>query len=200
MAKERLNQDIGERIGKAIEQSLPAEREYIRIGNEQVFNLCVNLQKFLPKNTPEQELKPIFDDFWAKADGGLKDEHQNDLDYEDAWDQFQQAWPKVKYAGILQKAIEKAQNSPIRPELSGMSPKCQRLGMLAYHWQMIVGEENSVCLSSYDAAEFLGDRKKQRQALRQLDLLCTKGILKKNKSGNFTSHESNEYRYVEHNK
>lgn len=187
------------RVDEAIQRALPIADEEIRIGNEPTFRFCVELQRFLPKDT-DIPLRPILERYFEQADGRLVDEHGDPLTLEGAWDQFLEVWPKVLYPGILHQAIERAQEAIAkRPELSHLDPTRRRLARVCYEMQQIVGDDKDFYLSSYDAAEILWqDKKHYRKALRMFNRLSKEGLLECTKKGDPKKYRANHYRYTGH--
>lgn len=185
------------KVEQAIQRALPTCDDVIHIGNEPVFRLCVELQRFLPKDTNIAR-RPILERFYELSDGSLVDQDKEPLTLEDAWDQFLDAWPKVSYPGIFQQAKQKAQRHiKPRPELSHLDPQRRYLATVCYEMQQIMGDSRNIYLSSYDAAIILGI-KDHKKALRALKRFCAEGILRFVKQGNFRRREANEYQYVGH--
>jgi len=186
-----------DRIEQAIQRALPTGEEIIRIGNEQVFKLAVELQKVLPKDT-EISLRPIVERFYGLSNRRLVDEYGELLTLEDAYEQLLDAWPKVAYPAALQNAKGGAKRHiRPRPELAHLDRRRCYLATVCYEMQQIVGEDKDFYLSSYEAAGILGHND-HKKALRTLKRFCADGILQFVKSGNFKAREANEYKYIGH--
>lgn len=187
------------RIEQAIQRALPTADEAIYIGNEPIFRLCVELQRFLPKDT-DIPLRPILECYYHLSDRLLVDEYGEQLTLEDAWDQFLDAWEKVSYPGILQQAVERARrHTRLRPELAHLDPKRGLLATVCYEMQQLAGEDKDFYLSSYQAARVLWlDDKRHRKALRMLNRFCTEYILKCTKRGDPKEDKANHYKYIGH--
>jgi hypothetical protein len=183
-------------ILRVIENAIARTRKRVFIGNEPVFILCVELQKILRQNIKPESLVPVLEEFYDRADGSLVDENNDALEWEDIYEQFMEAWPKVKYAGIMQKAIEaaKADGEP-RRELKHLDPKRQFLGKVLYHRQVLEGSTEAFPFSSDQAKKILGIGS-EKTAWRILQRFCREGILELVKKGHYAYRKANLYRYT----
>ncbi|HLB75000.1 MAG TPA: hypothetical protein VJJ98_13345 [Sedimentisphaerales bacterium] len=182
-------------IQQVIDNALGRTRKRVFIGNEPVFILCVELQKILRHNIKPESLVPVLEEFYDRADGSLVDENNDALEWEDIHEQFLDAWAKVKYAGIVRRAIEaaKADGEP-RPELGHLDPKRQFLGKVLYHRQVLEGSSKAFPFSSYQAKNVLGISS-EKTAWRLLQRFCREGILDLVKKGHSGYRKANLYRY-----
>lgn len=183
-------------IERAIQKAIPVDDEQIGyIGNEPVFLLCQYLKGVdMPDGTTFADLKPFFRQWYELSIGMLFDEYGDPLSFTEAWAQFIEAWPKVKYpkSAYLEQAKERAKNrkEPL-PELAEFDGDYQYLGVVCYELQQIM-RDRPFWLSTYDAGEILG--KSQKVGHRAMKMLSAEGILELVKVGD--RHNASEYRYI----
>jgi len=183
-------------IQEVIDNALARTDKRVFIGNEPVFMLCLALQKILRLNIEPESLIPVLEEFYERANGSLVDENNDALEWGDILEQFFDAWPKVKYAGIMRRAIDaaKADTKP-RPELEHLDPKRQFLGKVLYHRQKLEGSMKAFPFSAYLPKDVFG-RTSEKTVWRILQRFCRDGILEPAGKGHAGIRKANLYRYI----
>jgi len=165
------------------------------IGNRGVFILCQYLKGIdMPDAITFTNLKPYVRRWYELSGSLLVDECGAPLTFTEAWAQFVEVWPKIKYpkSAYLEQAKERAgkRTEPLA-ELAEFDEAHQYLGAVCYELQQITGGE-PFWLSTYDAGRILG--KSQRVGHRALQMFMAEGILERTKIGH--TNIASEYRYI----